>query len=66
MAAFGRQMFVVCRTPCSAVVQGGAATLGRMALMGAQLVLQSRAPRAFAALQGVRSAVRKIEENSGQ
>lgn len=66
MGAFGKALFVVHAQPCAVVVQGGVATIGRVVLTGANLVLKARAPKAFALLQGVRTAVRRTSDDSQQ
>lgn len=62
LTAFGRQVLVVHRHPCATVVQGGVATIGRVALMAGERALRNRAPKAFAVLQGVRVAARRLSD----
>lgn len=66
LQAWGRPLGVVHSEPCARVVQASVLSLGRVVLTAGELVLQSRAPRAFAVLQGVRSLVRKVSDGSQQ
>lgn len=66
MGAFGTAWFVVHADPCAQVVQSGAAIVGRVALAGVNAALRARAPRAFAALEGVRTVVRRLNDGTEQ
>ena len=66
LAAWGKPLGVVHSNPCAKVVQASVLSLGQVALTASELVLKSRAPHAFALLQGVRALVRKVAEDGSQ
>jgi hypothetical protein len=47
-------------------VQSGVAAIGRVALAGGVLALKARAPKAFAVLEGVRAATRRLNDDRQQ
>lgn len=58
MAAFGKPLFV-CHSKCAALVQGGVATAGRVALAAGTAVMKTRAPKTLKALTFLRAAVQQ-------
>lgn len=65
MAAFGRRLFVVHRSPCADAVQQGMRVATAAALTGVKAVLTTRAPRALMLLeQGARIRQRLREVHS--
>lgn len=62
LTAFGRPLLITHRHPCAKVVQGGVATVGRVALMATEHALKYRAPKVFMLLQGLRATVGRISD----
>lgn len=57
-----RDLAVVHREPCAAMIRSGVSTVGKMLLTGAEIALAKRAPRAHSLLQAFRGMMHKLGE----
>lgn len=56
----GRALFAVHEERCVHVVRGAVQTSGRLALVGAELIMQSRAPKLLEGLKALITANRRL------
>lgn len=56
MSAFGKPLFI-CHKACAKVVQGGVATVGRIALAAGTAALQKKSPKTLKTFEALRTVL---------
>jgi len=60
-SAFGKPLFAVHRNGCAEIIRGGVRTVGKISLVGAELILRARAPKVLEGVKALAAVAGKIK-----